>query len=140
MAEIEVTVARAGQLAFSKHYIEETLALVAPGHRRGEFAMSGAIVEMSGARLAVRTERYYLERIADFMRGAELVPVDSFDVWIELRRADGTFGDVYGCPPAPSTAFERALASRALTPRGLRRWLPRGIPGTAGLLGDGLRA
>ncbi len=78
MSGIEVTVDRAAELSFTTPYVTETLAVIVRDHRRSEFDEPAKIAAMKAPSLAVRNERYYLERLADYLPRADLVPVDSF--------------------------------------------------------------
>ena len=88
MAGIEVTVERAERMAFTTPSVNETLAVLVRDHRRSEFDAVDKIEEMDSATFAVRTERYYMERIADYLPKAQLVPLHSFTEFFEAPEGE----------------------------------------------------
>lgn len=64
---------------YSIPYLDLTMALMVPDHRRSEFALRERIDRMRGLRVAVPRSPYYEMRVSMLLPSAELVPVDSFE-------------------------------------------------------------
>jgi ABC-type amino acid transport substrate-binding protein len=72
MAGARLTPNRAADFATSEPYVEETLAIVTPDHRRGEFHSWQAIHDMGTVRLGVQNLPYYVNAIRRLLPEAEL--------------------------------------------------------------------
>jgi len=88
MAGIEVTVQRSQRMAFTTPSVRETLAVAVRDHRRSEFDTVDKIKEMESAKFAVRTERYYMERVADHLPKVRPVQLQSFREFFEAPEGE----------------------------------------------------
>ncbi|MDJ0849476.1 MAG: cation:dicarboxylase symporter family transporter [Myxococcota bacterium] len=84
MAGLELTVERAKEVAFTRPYLSETMAIIALSHQRSRFGTAEAIASLDeSVRLAVRPERYYLDRLAEIISDASLIAIDSYEEYFE---------------------------------------------------------
>src|SRR5262245_18540802 len=81
---ITVTTRRAGEMAFSPPYVDETLSFVVPDNRRADFSSAEWVRAASGLRVAVPDLPYFEEIIQREFPRMEIVP-------ISIDRADDFF-------------------------------------------------
>jgi ABC-type amino acid transport substrate-binding protein len=105
MSGVRVSARAAEQMAFSRPYAEEEIALLVPDHRREELADFERVRSRS-IRIAVLARPEWLEAVGRALPRAEVVPVRSPLDFVEGRvQADGLF-----------TSWERACAWSLLHP------------------------
>ncbi|UCE87753.1 MAG: transporter substrate-binding domain-containing protein, partial [Deltaproteobacteria bacterium] len=74
---IALTTDRAAELAFSKTYLDQTIAFVVPDHRRDDFNSRTAVKRLESPRLAIPNVPYYVEKMRAYLPRAELVTIQS---------------------------------------------------------------
>lgn len=79
MAGIAVTPERAANMLFSASYLDETLALLVPDHRREAFASWGSIRSMGAVRIGVPPAAYLENRLRAQVPEAQLVRYNGLD-------------------------------------------------------------
>lgn len=87
MSGAAVTAERALHVLFTSSYLDETLALIVPDHRRGAFASWDDIRAAKALRLAVPDEPLFLKTVRRELPGAEVVPFASIGSIFERRDA-----------------------------------------------------
>ena len=85
MSGTAVTATRALHVRFSAPYLDETIALMVPDHRRAEFADWDDLRAARGLRLGVPDLPYYLARIRTELPAADVVPLDSPERMFDRR-------------------------------------------------------
>jgi Na+/H+-dicarboxylate symporter/ABC-type amino acid transport substrate-binding protein len=79
MAGVLVTTQRASRMVFSAPYLDETLALVVPDHRRADFADAAWVREQEGLRLGVPDLPYVRQLTEREFPKARIVPLPLVD-------------------------------------------------------------
>jgi ABC-type amino acid transport substrate-binding protein len=64
-------------MEFSTPYLDATLALVVPDHRRHEFSSRQEILAMEGLRVGIIGEAYWRRKLGEMAPNVELVPLRS---------------------------------------------------------------
>ncbi|MHC4901628.1 MAG: cation:dicarboxylate symporter family transporter, partial [Planctomycetota bacterium] len=77
MTGVAMTTPRFEQMEFSTPYLDATLALVVPDHRRHEFSSRQEILAMEGLRVGIIGEAYWLRKLGEMAPNVELVPLRS---------------------------------------------------------------
>ncbi|MBW2315786.1 MAG: transporter substrate-binding domain-containing protein, partial [Deltaproteobacteria bacterium] len=85
-----ISMDQAKWLDYSKPYLDLTMALLVPDHRRGAFVKRKQIERMQGLRLGVGPNTYYQRRVRTLLPDAELVVLDQY-----LEVMDGSRTDVH---------------------------------------------
>ena len=91
MSGFAVTTERAERIAFSRSYIDQTLAFIVRDHRRDDFSSRDAVKSLEAPRLGVPRVPYYMNKVAEYLPAAEIVPVDSLEEFFE-----GGYGELDG--------------------------------------------
>lgn len=74
MSGLAITSERALHVLFTSSYLDETLALIVPDHRRGAFASWDDIRRVRPLRVAVPNEPLFVKTVRTELPGAEVVP------------------------------------------------------------------
>ena len=77
MSGVAATTPRFGQMEFSRSYMDVTLALVVPDHRRHDFSERQGILAMEGVRIGLIGEKYWLGKLREVAPNVEFVPLGS---------------------------------------------------------------
>jgi Na+/H+-dicarboxylate symporter len=77
MSGVAATTPRFEQMEFSAPYLDATLALVVPDHRRHDFASKQKILAMEGLRVGLIGEVYWLRKMRAMAPNVEFVPLDT---------------------------------------------------------------
>jgi Na+/H+-dicarboxylate symporter len=77
MTGVAITPQRLQQMTFSEPYLEMTLCLIVPDHRRDEFTSHQALLRHPSLRLGIPSSSYYAEKMRDYLPQAEVVTLDS---------------------------------------------------------------
>jgi Na+/H+-dicarboxylate symporter/ABC-type amino acid transport substrate-binding protein len=72
MSGVVITTLRAKEMLFSESYLDETLALVVPDHRREEFASWDAIRDRGAINIIVPDVPYYIDKLRELLPRAVL--------------------------------------------------------------------
>jgi Na+/H+-dicarboxylate symporter/ABC-type amino acid transport substrate-binding protein len=72
MSGVLVTTLRAGEMLFSESYLDETLALMVPDHRRDQFASWDAIRDLGAITILAPDVPYYLDKLRELAPRAVL--------------------------------------------------------------------
>jgi Na+/H+-dicarboxylate symporter/ABC-type amino acid transport substrate-binding protein len=72
MSGVAVTTLRAREMLFSQSYLDETLALIVPDHRREQFATWDAVRELGAVTILVSDVPYYVQKLRDLAPAAVL--------------------------------------------------------------------
>jgi ABC-type amino acid transport substrate-binding protein len=79
MSGVAITVDRAVHVQFSSVYLDETIAFVVPDHRAAAFSDWSSIRAMGPLRIGALPAPYYVRRIHDELKQAEIVPIDNLN-------------------------------------------------------------
>jgi ABC-type amino acid transport substrate-binding protein len=85
MSGAAVTAERALHVLFTSPYLDETLALIVPDHRRSAFASWDDIRELRPLRVAVPDEPLFVKTIRTELPGADVVPFTNAESVFERR-------------------------------------------------------
>ena len=85
MSGVAVTADRAVHVRFTTPYLDETLALIVPDHRRAEFALWDYVRAKRGLRVGITGGARYLERVRAELPLAEIVPFGTPEEMFEPR-------------------------------------------------------
>jgi ABC-type amino acid transport substrate-binding protein len=77
MTGVVITPERLRRMRFSDPYLEMTLCLIVPDHRRDEFNSRKALLRHASLRLGVTPNGYYADKIRRYLPQAELVQLES---------------------------------------------------------------
>ena len=83
MAGVALTLQRAQQMGFSAPYMDDTLALLVPDHRRNEFTSSDAVRTMTDLTVAVPDLPGFIERVGSHFPKAKFVVLASHRAFFE---------------------------------------------------------
>jgi ABC-type amino acid transport substrate-binding protein len=78
MSGVVVTTLRAGEMLFSESYLDETLALMVPDHRRDQFASWDAIRDLGAITILAPDLSYYVDKLRELAPRAviKIQPLD----------------------------------------------------------------
>jgi ABC-type amino acid transport substrate-binding protein len=79
MSGVVLTVDRAVQLQFSSPYLDETVAFVVPDHLASRFSEWSSVREMGPLRIGAPPAPYYIQRMQNELKDAEVVFIDRID-------------------------------------------------------------
>jgi ABC-type amino acid transport substrate-binding protein len=88
MTGVVITPERLRDMRFSEPYLEMTLCLIVPDHRRDEFNSRKALARHASLRLGVPPNSYYGDKIRRYLPQAELVQLESPRHFFRERHAD----------------------------------------------------
>jgi Na+/H+-dicarboxylate symporter len=77
MSGVAATTPRFEQMEFSTSYLDATIALVVPDHRRHDFSRRQKILAMEGVRVGLIGEAYWLRKLGEKAPNVEFVPLGS---------------------------------------------------------------
>ena len=77
MSGVAATTPRFEQMEFSTSYLDATIALVVPDHRRHDFSRRQTILAMEGVRVGLIGEAYWLRKLREMAPNIEFVPLGS---------------------------------------------------------------
>ncbi|MHC4128190.1 MAG: cation:dicarboxylate symporter family transporter [Planctomycetota bacterium] len=77
MSGVAATTPRFEQMEFSTSYLDATLALVVPDHRRHDFSKGQKILAMEAVRVGLIGEAYWLRKLRGMAPNVEFVPLES---------------------------------------------------------------
>jgi ABC-type amino acid transport substrate-binding protein len=75
MSGVAATTPRFEQMEFSTSYLDATIALVVPDHRRHDFSRRPKILAMEGVRVGLIGEAYWLRKLREVAPNVEFVPL-----------------------------------------------------------------
>jgi Na+/H+-dicarboxylate symporter len=78
MSGVVVTTVRAGEMLFSESYLDETLALMVPDHRRDQFASWDAIRDLGAIMILAPDLPYYIDKLRELAPRA-VIKIHSLD-------------------------------------------------------------
>ena len=88
MSGVVVTTERARELLFSESYLDETVALVVPDHRRDEFTSWKDISQLGGLTIAAPDLPYYHSKLRALLPGATITVKHDVATWFEAPDSD----------------------------------------------------
>jgi ABC-type amino acid transport substrate-binding protein len=83
MSGIALTLERALKMGFSAPYMDDTLALIVPDHRRNEFTSSDSVRTMTDLTVAVPDLPGFIERVGSHLPKAKFVVLASHRAFFE---------------------------------------------------------
>jgi Na+/H+-dicarboxylate symporter/ABC-type amino acid transport substrate-binding protein len=88
MSGVVVTTERARDLLFSESYLDETVALIVPDHRRDEFTSWQAISQQGGVTIAAADLPYYQNKLHALLPGAAITVKHDVTAWFTAPDSD----------------------------------------------------
>ena len=85
MAGIVVTPRNSIDVAFSRAYMDETMAFVVKDHRRNQFNSRKTIQSLKAPKIGVPKSHYYMSKIRTYLPRAILVPLDTPQEFFEKK-------------------------------------------------------
>jgi Na+/H+-dicarboxylate symporter/ABC-type amino acid transport substrate-binding protein len=90
MSGVVITTLRAREMLFSESYLDETLALIVPDHRREQFASWDAIRDLGAIKIVVPDVPYYVDKLRQLLPRAvlDVQPQDGLHLPIDDAHID----------------------------------------------------